>query len=834
MNDPSRKNLPRTDPPETPVDEHLSWIDAACREFEAMGGPVSSKLESHESNVSPDDRIAASLSRALPGYTIKGECERGGQGVVFRAVQKATDRHVAIKVLHETSVGKTRDRSRFEREVKILGQLRHANIVKILDTGSTEGRFFYIMDFIEGMPLDDYVLKNNVSIHDALVLFQKVCNAVNVAHLRGIIHRDIKPSNIRVDHSGEPHVMDFGLAKVDEFDAIADSRTEAQTVSGQFVGTLPWASPEQLDGLSDDLDIRTDVYSLGIVLYQILARSFPYEVCGSMRKTLENICQIDPQKPSTINPNIDDEVDCIVLKALRKRREHRYQSAGNLAREINRYLAGEPIEAKRENNWYVLRKTVRRNRGKAIIAGLVIVLIVHSLIAMTMLFRQESRLRADAENARDEAQEARDEAEHQKAVALEVNAFLNHGVLASARPDMLGKDVTVREALDSASADIEEYFPNEPELQGRVRFVVGNTYYELGVVEEARQNLQLALKQLRETLGAEHPDTLHALNDLARIYEGTGEYIAARDLIKECHETRKRVLGEFHPDTIISLSNLGWMYVRLGENQTAEQLSRMAVSNWDQATDVDESQRLLAVNNLASILMERDKYTEAEPLLVEVHEWYRTELGETHPTTLVAMSNLATLYKHVGQPEKAETYYLQVLNARKKILGLGHPQTLICANNLAVLYSHTGRDRLAEKLLLESIGRGRATLAEDNPNIVALMSNLGKAIYAQDRYEEALTKFDNALVLAQTIYPENHPNVALYMARKGAALGKLNQDEEAMQLFDEAYTLLVDSVGPNDPRTTSVVEHAMEFYSDRNLNPQVQTWKDRHREQLDP
>ncbi len=828
MNDQARNNVPGTEnSSETPVDEHLSWIDAACREVEALSEPASSDFGSHEPNVSTDDRIAAALSRALPSYTIRGECQRGGQGVVFRAVQNATDRHVAIKVLHETSSAKARDRARFEREVKILGQLRHPNIVKILDTGSTEGRFFYIMDYIDGMALDDYVLKNNVSIHDALILFEKVCKAVNVAHLRGIIHRDIKPSNIRVDHSGEPHVMDFGLAKVDEFDAIADPRTEVQTVSGQFVGTLPWASPEQLEGSAEALDIRTDVYSLGIVLYQILARSFPYEVGGSMRKALENICHIDPAKPSSVNPNIDDEVDCIVLKALRKRREDRYQSAGNLAREIRRCLVGEPIEAKRDNGWYVLRKTIRRHRGKAIIAGLAVVLVVHSLVAMTILFRQESRLRADAEKARDEASQASDEAKRQERIAQEVNAFLNFGVLASARPDELGKDVTVYEALTAASAGIEEYFPGEPEMQARVRFVVGNTFYELGDADEAVRNLQRSLVQFRETLGPDDPETMHAMNDLARVFDNVGKYEEALQLLEGCLQRRKRVLGEDHADTVTSMVNLGWANYKLGNGQTAENLSREAVDAWKQVPGDHEQEARQAANILAAILMECNKHAEAEPLLLDNYEWSRKHLGEEHPGTLVSMGNLASMYKDTERYDQAESLYSRALDARKRVLGIKHPDTILSMNNLAVLYSNRGQYARAAVALEEALKAGRQANGENHPMVISATSNLGKAYHRLQRFEEALTMQERALECARRTLPENHSNIGLYMTRTAAALSELRQMDRAENMLDDAYDLLHQSVGASNPLTINVIELAIKHYESRGMTLEAESWSRR-------
>ncbi len=336
---------------------------------------------------------------SFAGYEIVREIHRGGQGVVYQAIQKTTKRKVAIKVMHEGPFAGPRDRVRFEREVQILGTLKHPNIVSIHESGTSAGKFFYVMDYISGQPLDAYMAEGERSIEETLRLFTRICEAVNAAHLRGVIHRDLKPGNIRVDSSGEPHVLDFGLAKVALGEVNEASQLAIMTITGQFVGSLPWSSPEQAEGSPDKIDLRTDVYSLGVILYQMLTGRFPYEVVGSMRDVLDNILKAAPARPSTLDTRdspkaktafgrwllrsrtrvkgqqINDEVETIVLKCLAKERERRYQSAGELARDIRRYLAGEPIEAKRDSAVYVFRKLVRRYRVRLGIALAVVAVI---------------------------------------------------------------------------------------------------------------------------------------------------------------------------------------------------------------------------------------------------------------------------------------------------------------------------------------------------------------------------------------------------------------------------------------------------------------------------
>lgn len=337
------------------------------------------------------------------------EIHRGGQGVVYQAIQKATKRKVAVKVMREGPFAGPRDRARFEREVEILAQMNHPNIVSIIDSGQAPassisgGAFYFVMDYISGHPLDQWMSLKERTLDETLKLFARICDAVNSAHLKGVIHRDLKPGNIRVDTSDEPHVLDFGLAKVatgEVSDDGGESPLKMMTMTGQFVGSLPWASPEQAEGHPDKIDVRTDVYSLGVILYQMLTGGkFPYEVIGAMRDVLDNILKATPQKPSTIRRQINDEVETIVLKSLAKERERRYQNAGELARDVRNYLGGFPIEAKRDSAVYQLRVIARRNKGKVLALGTIAALVVLFGAGMTWLWRDANQQRSRAEAA---------------------------------------------------------------------------------------------------------------------------------------------------------------------------------------------------------------------------------------------------------------------------------------------------------------------------------------------------------------------------------------------------------------------------------------------------
>ncbi|HNO78529.1 MAG TPA: protein kinase [Phycisphaerae bacterium] len=315
-----------------------------------------------------DVKAPAKAITDIEGYTILKELGRGGMGLVYLAVQQSTKRKVALKVLLDGPFATEKARRRFEREVELVAQLDHSNIVTILESGVDSGRYYFAMRYVEGQRLDKYIIENNVSRERMLAIFQKVCEAVAYAHQRGIIHRDLKPSNILVDGNGEPFVLDFGLAKSVDDQASELERAKTISVTGQLMGTLPYMSPEQASGEHDRVDVRTDIYSLGVILYEMLTGQFPYKVVGNIQDVLKNITEVDPKKPSLVGRRINDEIETIVLKALAKEKDRRYQSANAFADDLSRYLKGQPIEAKRDSATYMVRKMISRHRVPVTVA----------------------------------------------------------------------------------------------------------------------------------------------------------------------------------------------------------------------------------------------------------------------------------------------------------------------------------------------------------------------------------------------------------------------------------------------------------------------------------
>jgi serine/threonine protein kinase len=575
-------------------------IEAALGQAAAMGGGA---------GIPPTPRPAGGSSSVplvphdtFPGYDVLREIHRGGQGVVYLAVQRATKRRVAVKVMHGGAFVGSAGRTRFEREVQVLGQLNHPNIVRIHDSGLTaDGGFFYVMDYISGRPLDEHLQverdagtrvaktraehagdlgskrsakadarsktkASSASIDGTLRLFAKICDGVNAAHLKGVIHRDLKPANIRIDAGGEPVIVDFGLAKIAAPDVTGGGPNEADTpqvmtMTGQFIGSLPWASPEQAQGSPNNIDLRTDVYSLGVILYQMLTGKFPYEVAGNMRDVLDNILRAEPAKPSTIRRQINDEVETIVLKCLNKDKERRYQSAGEVARDIEHYLRGEPIEAKRDSGWYVITKTLHRYKGVATIAAAFLVLILGFGAGMSFLYAGANSARRSAQVAEKDALAAKAQAVSERdradanfsAVRALAHTFIFdfYDKIEKLRGATRAKEQLAREA----STYLDQLRPQAPtdralaaeiaDAYDRLGDILGGLYMPKRGDTAGAAAAYAKARQIRQSLRDAQPDAPQARADLAKSFFKTAAILSQNRDYAGAQRECERSLSEY-------------------------------------------------------------------------------------------------------------------------------------------------------------------------------------------------------------------------------------------------------------------------------------------------
>ncbi|HKQ47857.1 MAG TPA: serine/threonine-protein kinase [Phycisphaerae bacterium] len=822
-------------------------VSAAWAQFELISNSRGIGGSSFQNTASPRTQHDPAPLH-VPGYRVLGEVHRGGQGVVYQAIQESTLRKKAIKVLKEGPFAEASERLRFDREIDLLSRLDHPHIVGIHDHGTTAGHAYYVMDYIAGQPLDAYVAGADLSIDELLRLFALICDAVNVAHLRGVIHRDLKPGNIRIDEEGQPRILDFGLAKWVQ-EAAERSSARGMTMTGQFVGSLPWASPEQAGGDSDLLDIRTDVYSLGVILYQLVTGRFPYPVSGRIDDVVRHIVHTSPARPSSIRRDLDRDVETIILKCLSKEPEQRYQSAGELVRDIRLHLANEPILATPPSTGYRLRKFVRRNRG-LVVAGAVVAaaLLLGSGVSIAFGIR-EIRARRTAENALTRAETAEQETQARADELAKVASFqqvqlsginaqtmgvkLRGDLLEKARaaakasnlpPDevearvaeleklVAGSDFTglALESLDEnffqpALRAIDDEFADQPLVRARLLQTSATTLRDLGLLDAATAPQEEALAIRRRELGDEHPDTLDSMKEMGYLFWAQGNFPEAEPHLRAAMEKRRSVLGNDHPDTLDSIDKLGILLRDQGKLLEAEAYVREALDGRRRVLGEEHSDTLASLVNMGMLLKAQGKVAETEAYDREALEKYRRVLGDDHPHTIIAINNMAVMLYGLGKMAEAEDYYREALERYRRVLGDEHPDTLTAISNIAMLLKTAGRMEEAEVFAREAVEKRRRVLGDDHPHTLMAISNLGTVLQSAGKLEEAEVSCREALDKRRRVLGEEHQDTLTSLGNLSLlqlTRGKLTEAEESSR---EALAIRRRTLGDEHPYTVNSI-----------------------------
>ncbi|MCG3132381.1 MAG: Serine/threonine-protein kinase PknD [Phycisphaerae bacterium] len=796
---------------------------------------------------------------AIPGFRIERELHRGGQGVVYRAVDVVTGRSVGIKVTRDGPFGGAHDRVRFEREVRLLERLHHPNIITVRSSGVAAGRFYFIMDYIEGLRLEEWAAgagtgsssrssQNGSSVspgvrptrpvNDVVSVFATVCEAIHAAHVRGVIHRDLKPGNILVDAGGRPYVLDFGLAKA--FGEGSHHGNGAETVTGQFVGSLPWAAPEQVVGSSSAVDTRTDVYALGVVLYQALTGRFPYEVYGPIAQVTSNIVNVVPPSPSVFRPELNEDVCTLVLRCLQKEPERRYQTAGEVARDARRYLAGDPIEARRDSTWYLIRTQLRRHRWAAAFAGTML-LFVFAFAAYAgvqarnhaILAEQEKEARIEAEAARRSAQSAQADAEsaalaaaraaeeaddaalrarHETERAQAVTRLLV-SALGLTDPNVSRRpDLTLVEVLDDATAQVESASWEAPGVEAEVRSVLGQAYASLGLLGEARRHLARAVEILRSS-----EDTA-----AQKLYDSLWPFYHVQT---DWNDVWAHYFGW-------ELQALGARILTERSGELGEVLQRVRVTD-DPAQLRDElaamretASRILAADDPAWLLVADQLYLfgyrrsyRNDPvlgcaLLDAALEHYRERLPETHMRIVRTLGVLIPTSLDAGLAVEAEALARRTLDLLREVLPADHWYVDAHEVRLAACLVAQGRLDEAETALkanlttLENtLGASSSYVAEAHRGLIELYEARGETGTAEAHRWE----FARCMTLS-TLAPSWSETSSRWMYCAVPACGK---EYEALHCaMDDLHTALVEKSPDTGARALALVETRRKLLSD--------------------
>jgi serine/threonine protein kinase/tetratricopeptide (TPR) repeat protein len=861
---------------EHPPDRRGAFLDAACggdaglrarvevllRACEHPGSFLQSPVAAAYSPTITDRPITETPGTVIGPYKLLEQIGEGGFGIVFMAEQTApVKRKVALKVI-KPGMDTRQVIARFEAERQALALMDHPNIAKVLDAGATEtGRPYFVMELVRGVPITSYCDEHLLSPRERLKLFLDVCHAVQHAHQKGIIHRDIKPTNVLVtQHDDKPvvKVIDFGVAK-----ATSGQLTDKTLFTGfaQLVGTPLYMSPEQASMSGIDVDTRSDIYSLGVLLYELLTGTTPFDKSRLQQAAFDEVRRIireeEPQKPSTrlselsrsslpgwtdrkldapdhtgparqagptslasiaalrkteprkLSQLVKGDLDWIVMKALEKDRGRRYETANGFAADVLRYLADEPVTACPPSAGHRFRKFARRNRV-AIATGAIVALslVIGSGVATWQAVR--------ATHERDRAMTAERAATESAAVATAINDFIKDDLLALANP-MLEPDrqITLRAVVDRAAASVGDRFASQPLVEAGIRETLGNTYQGLGDDEESLWQFQRAAEIYRQVHGDDHRRTRVATFHAAAALQQLGRYAEAESLLASLLQVERRLLGAEHDDTLHTMIQLAWCREMELQFEPAEPLYAEALAILRRTRGESHPLTLYAKSAIAVLYNKTDRLDAAEPLFREVLTTRRTTLGNEHPLTLQSAGHLGSLLLQKQDYAGAEPLLAKSLETQRRVLTESHASTIESIVQMAHLYALTGRPDDAELLLREALELARRHRGEDHPVTLRYQSSLAAHLINRDRHAEAEAPLQRVVEVGRRIWGEERAETLEAMHRLGLVERKLGMLVEAEDLFATALDRRRSTLGDEHADTLESMHALASLYHDQ-------------------
>jgi serine/threonine protein kinase/tetratricopeptide (TPR) repeat protein len=860
--------------------EREAWLDEACTGDAALREEVLSLL-AHDAQGKDEDPtanearkallelVAGSEGTAASDATDSDEAEQhvdvidrykllqrigeGGMGTVWMAEQlEPIKRRVALKIV-KLGMDTRQVVRRFEAERQALALMDHPNIAKVLDGGATAaGRPYFVMELVKGTAITDYCDRARLGLQERLELFAKVCDAIQHAHQKGVIHRDVKPSNVLVTlHDGVPvpKVIDFGIAKATSGELTPKTLF---TRFEQVIGTPEYMAPEQTEMSGLDIDTRADVYSLGVLLYELLTGTTPLSLRETLQRgyeeMLRTIREEDPVRPSTrvsslgetaaavakarhadtehLSRSLRGDLDWIVLRCLEKDRTRRYETANGLAADVRRHLADEPVLAGPPTARYRLRKFVRRNRSQVVAAGALLALLVLGVVGTSL-----GMVRAQREA---------DRAERELARATEIKQLIV-GMLQGIRPDEArGADTELLEAiLDDTASRLAAGQVTDELVAAEMHALIGDVYSRISRLEEAQEHLSAALETRRRLLGEEDPEVLEVLYLLAKLYGRMERLPESTALFEHVLAASRRTLGDEHPATLVAMSSVADAYTREGRLADAETLLLRAHEGLERLYGGEHEQTLVVLAQLAGCYLSQGRHAEAEERYRHVLDVRRRLRGNDDPWTLDCMNGLGALLAETGRLDEAEPLMRATLEGKRRVLGDGHFMTLSAYSNLVRLLMELGRDAEAESLgrtalkiarrerqpsaahmtllatlyldqeryddaeplLTEALELQRRDLGEERPATLETGTNLARTYQGQGRIAEAEALYASVLEHKRRVLGEDHPSTLDLMNNLANCYAELGRTAEALELHGELVERHRRSLGEEHPVT---------------------------------
>lgn len=813
------------DAPEPPADE----IESALVAYQAGAADAFDRLierqEGGSSNVCEVLHTFAGMFETgnatgvdIPGYEIVGELGRGGMGVVLEARQQRTGRLVAVKLLPHWATAAQRHDRLFRRELHTLSRLNHPNIATLYDAEkSPAGLGFLVMERIEGDTLDAYAARLNLADSNdrrkLLKLFVGVCRGIAFAHQKGVVHCDLKMKNVMVTPDGAAKVLDFGLARLLDPDHGA---SVSLSMESGIVGTLAYLSPEQTRGTIDEIDTRSDVYSLGVILYELIVGKLPYEVRGRpLPEVVRTICERQPARPRTVRSGIPADLETIVLKALAKPPDRRYRTADALADDIERYLGGLPIEARRASVAYQLSRFARRHKLLTVFAVLLTVVLIASSIIFAV---QSRRIAAERDNA------------------IRVSNYVAK-IFETLDPTEVGSDVPVRDLLDRAAASLDAEMRGNPDVCARLHETLGDAYFALSATEDAEREYQTALKIRKSLYGVNDVQVAQSLDRLSRCNLGDRKKKLA--MATRALAIRRENLGDDDPAVADSYETLMTFYK--DDFDELIRLSKLAIVI-RRAHAADRPRELGAtLSEFGGLLVEAGEYDAAEPVLNEALGILRDTLGENHFDVVSIQTDLGEIALRRGDYDAAERAFREQIRGFRKIFPRGHKRLAFAMNDLASILALRGQPGEAASLYNEAftvakqstgvvdtlirndfgvflVTQGRPKEAESyarsvytdwtrddprirNPARGYAAQNLGRVRLELNQLDEAERLFKQAEEVWRNLHDGRHPKLAVALTGLGEVAERRGQIDKALAFFDEAHSLRLDRQGEEHHET---------------------------------
>ena len=828
-----------------PQEQRAAYLAQACGGDSQMHRRVKELVQAHEAAgqfmtepaaVLPGKTVRLPLTEK-PGdtighYKLLQQIGEGGCGVVYMAEQQEPiRRRVAFKVI-KLGMDTKQVIARFEAERQALALMDHPNIAKVLDAGATDtGRPYFVMELVRGIRITDYCDQNNLSTEQRLNLFIPVCQAIQHAHQKGIIHRDIKPSNILVtvnDGVPVPKVIDFGIAKATGGQVLTDKTLF--TAFEQFIGTPAYMSPEQAEMTSLDIDTRSDVYALGVLLYELLTGHAPFDPHTLLAAGLDEMRRIirekEPVRPSTRLSSLDaaeqttvakrrhseppklvhqvrGDLDWIVMKCLEKDRTRRYETATGLARDIERHLRHEPVSAAAPGTLYRAGKFVRRHKTGLGVAAALLGLLVAGVVVSTWqavrATRAERRARVEGNKSRQVAQ------------------FLKEMLEGVGPSKALGRDTTMlKEILDKTAARVGKDLTNQPEVEAELLNTLGEVYVLLAQYEKAESLLSRA-RALRSARG-ELADLANSLDALALALYGQGKLPDAERIGREALATQRRALGNLHTNVATSLNNLAITLQVAGKWAEAEAAYREALEIRTNLFGAEHPEVAVSLNCLAQVLVDEGKLAEAEALERRCLAVQRKLLGDRHPDVAISLKNLANQLQTRGQLAAAEPMYREAIGIETAVLGSDHPELATSLNNFGVLLGRMGLWAEAESTHRRALAIRQKVFTNDHPHVAFSLDNLAGVLAGRAKWEDAEAMHRAALAMRQRVLGPDHPDVAASLCNLGRTLREEGKLAEAEATLRDAMALRRRVLGNENPAVAiSLNEVALVLRDQRRL-----------------